>query len=90
MGSANPLLVVLSSIRKQTEQAMERKLVKAAPLHDLCISSCLPVPVLSEFLSWQSSMMSSDVDVLAKETLSSARKEAVLEMVLLHSNRKHK
>jgi hypothetical protein len=40
----------LSSIRKQAEQARGSKSVSST-LHGLCISSCLQVPALCEFLS---------------------------------------
>jgi hypothetical protein len=50
LGGAIPGLVVLGSVRKQAEQAMGSKPVSST-LHGLCISSCLQVPVLYEFLS---------------------------------------
>jgi hypothetical protein len=48
VGGAIPGLVVLGSIRKQAEQAMESKPVSST-LHGLCISSCLQVAALLEF-----------------------------------------
>jgi hypothetical protein len=50
VGGAITGLVVLGSIRKQAEQAVESKPVSST-LHGLCISSCLQVPALCEFLS---------------------------------------
>jgi hypothetical protein len=41
--------LVLGSIRKQAEQARESKPVSST-LYDFCISSCLKVPALVEFL----------------------------------------
>jgi len=41
VGGAIPELVVLGSKRKQAEQARGAS-QQAAPLHGLCISSCLP------------------------------------------------
>ena len=49
MGGVIPELLVLDSIRKQTEQAMRTKSVSST-LHGLCISSCLWDPALCEFL----------------------------------------
>ena len=49
MGEAVPGLVVLDSVRKQAEQTMGSKPVSST-LHGLCISSCLQVPALLEFL----------------------------------------
>jgi hypothetical protein len=46
VGGAIPGLVALGSVRKQTEQANI-----SSTLHGLCISSCLQVPALLEFLS---------------------------------------
>jgi hypothetical protein len=56
-------LVLLGSIRKQNEKAMGSKPVSDAPLHGLCISSCLQVSALFEFLSWVLSMISYNVEV---------------------------
>jgi hypothetical protein len=49
VGGAISGLLVLDSIRKQAEQAMMSKPVSSTP-PDLCISSCLQVPALCEFL----------------------------------------
>jgi hypothetical protein len=49
VGSAIPGLVVLSSIRQQAEQGRGSK-PEVTFLHGLCISSCLQVPALLEFL----------------------------------------
>jgi len=49
VGGAIPRLMVLGSIRKQAEQAMRSKPVSSI-LHGLCLSSCLQVPALLEFL----------------------------------------
>jgi hypothetical protein len=51
VGGAISGLLVQGFIRKQAELATMSKLVKAAPLHVLCIRSCLRVPALFEFLS---------------------------------------
>jgi hypothetical protein len=51
--------MVLSSIRKQAEKATMR----AALFHGLCISCCLQVPGLLEFLSWLLLMVNCDVEV---------------------------
>jgi hypothetical protein len=51
MGGAIPRLVVLGSIRKQAKQAMGSRSIRS-PLRGLCISSCLHVSTLFEFLSW--------------------------------------
>ena len=48
LDGATPGQVVLGSIRKQGEQGDGQE---AAPFCDLCISSCLQVPTLFEFLS---------------------------------------
>ena len=50
VGGAMPGLLVLGSIRKQTEQAREAS-PSAAPIYGFCISSCLQVPALLELLS---------------------------------------
>jgi hypothetical protein len=55
VGGAIPTLIVLSSVRKQSVQAMRSKPVSSLQvpaLHCLCISSCLQVPALLGFLSW--------------------------------------
>jgi hypothetical protein len=56
VGGTTPGLVVLSSIRKQIEQATRNKTVSST-LHGLCINSCLQVPALLEFLPSLLSMM---------------------------------
>jgi hypothetical protein len=51
VGGATPRLVVLGSARRQAEQAIRSKPVSSTPTpHGLCISSCLQVPSLLEFL----------------------------------------
>jgi hypothetical protein len=55
-------LVDLGSIRKQAEQAMGSK-PAIAPLQGLCISSCLQVPALLEFLAWLPSVMAYNVEI---------------------------
>jgi len=45
-----PEIVVLGSIRKQVNKPWEAD-QKAAALHDLCISFCLQVPAMFEFMS---------------------------------------
>lgn len=49
MGSATIQLLVLSDIRKQTEQAMRNQHQKDALLHGFCINSCFLVPTLSPY-----------------------------------------
>jgi hypothetical protein len=46
---AIPELIVLGSIGKQAEKAMESR-KQATPLYGLCMSSCLQVPILFELL----------------------------------------
>ena len=50
VGSIIPELVVLSSERKQAEQALVTKHINRLQ-HGLYISSCVQVPALLEFLS---------------------------------------
>jgi hypothetical protein len=52
VGGAVHGLVVLGSIRKQIEQQWGAS-QEAAPLHGLCISSCLQVPALTSFFDEQ-------------------------------------
>jgi hypothetical protein len=54
-GWCHPGLAVLVSLRKQAEQAWGSSSL-SVPLHRLCISCCLHVPALCEFLSWLSSV----------------------------------
>jgi hypothetical protein len=79
---AIPDLVAQDSIRKQSEQVMRSKPVTTTtttttttthspthpphPCNGLCISSCLQVPALFEFLSCLPLMMSYDVEAKAK------------------------
>ena len=65
VGGAIPELVVLGSIRKQVKQVMRNKPVSSTP-SCFCITSCLQVPDLLEFLSWLPLMMNSDVEVRAE------------------------
>ena len=53
VGGTTPGLAVLGPITKQAEQSREGS-QQAAPFHGLCISSCLQVPTLLEFLPWTS------------------------------------
>jgi hypothetical protein len=62
MVSAISGLLVLCSIRRQDEQAMEQA-SKHQPLHDLCISSCLQDHALFEFLSRLPSVMNNNIDM---------------------------
>jgi hypothetical protein len=50
VGGAIPGLVVPAAIRKQAELAMMSKPVNST-LRGLCVSSCLQVPAMFEFLS---------------------------------------
>jgi hypothetical protein len=60
VGGAIPGLVVLSSIRKQAEQARESKPVRGIP--PWCVHQFL-LPDLLEFQSWLPLMMNSNVEV---------------------------
>lgn len=57
-GCCHPWAVVLCSVRKQTKPCGASQ--QAGPLRGLCISSCLHIPALIEFLPWPLSMMNSD------------------------------
>jgi len=52
----------LGSIRKQAEQVMGSEPVSST-LHGLCISSCLQVSALFEFLPWLPLVVNSNVEV---------------------------
>ena len=65
MGGATPEVVVMGSIRKETDQAVESKPVSSI-LHGLCISACLQIPALLEFLSWLPLEIDYDVEVWAE------------------------
>ena len=62
LGGAIPRRMVLGSIRKQAEQAMRNKPVSST-LRGLCISSCLQVPALLEFLPLLPSVVDHNVEV---------------------------
>jgi hypothetical protein len=84
VGMATPGLVVLDSIRKQTEQAMWHKPVNSTlpqPLHQ----PLPPALTLFEFLSWLPLMINSNMEVLVKWALSSPT--WFLFMVFHHSSR---
>jgi len=61
-GWCYPSARVLGSIRKQAEQARGSKPVSSTP-YGLCISYCLQVPALLEFLSCLLPMMVYSVEV---------------------------
>ena len=69
--------VVLGSIRKQAEQALESKPVSST-IHGLC----LQVPALLEFLPSLLLMMNCDMEVQAKSFLP----EVLLVMLFYHSS----
>lgn len=62
MGGATVELVILASIRKQAKQDTMNKPVRGMP-HGFCISPCLQVCALFEFLSWLPSIMTNDMEV---------------------------
>jgi hypothetical protein len=69
-GGSRSLWLVLGSIRKQAEQAMRSKPVSSTPpwlLHQLLPPGSCPI----EFLSWLPSVMNSDMEEWAIETLCS-------------------
>ena len=54
--------------KKQADQASHGGASQqSAPLHGLCISSCLQAPALLEFLSWHPSLMNCDAEVSANK-----------------------
>jgi hypothetical protein len=55
-------LVVLEPIRKQAKQARKSKPISNT-LHGVCISSCLQVPALFEFLPQLPSLVNRDMEV---------------------------
>lgn len=82
--------MVLGFIRKQTQQAVNKQDSNQIFLRGLCISTCLHVPALVDFLSWLPLMIIGMVatnSVLLKGNLSKHFiPQDVLVMVFNHSN----